>query len=255
MMRSSARKVLGVVGAFLLTAGVGCLAPFSNDEPPPDKGATAQPTPVSAPNRFSDRIAEIARSYESYSLPHKEMRATGFICDFNPSRFISGLVSANQTAKVSRSSDESTHGKKLYFLFLDPASVERDSSPNSAPHPVGQVVVKEAWHPELVPGGEMPRGEHTISRKLKVRRGEKWVEETLDFEPYVEHEGKLYHASKKSGLFIMYKMDPKTRGTDEGWVYGTATADGPFVLSAGRIESCIKCHKNAPHDRLFVASE
>jgi hypothetical protein len=49
----------------------------------------------------------------------------------------------------------------------------------------------------------------------------------------------------------MFKLDPKTPGTDEGWVYGTVSADGKQVTSAGRVESCMRCHQKAPHDRLF----
>ena len=49
----------------------------------------------------------------------------------------------------------------------------------------------------------------------------------------------------------MYKTDPKTPGTDEGWVYGTVTADGKKVTAAGRVQSCINCHQDARNDRLF----
>jgi hypothetical protein len=103
--------------------------------------------------------------------------------------------------------------------------------------PVGQVVVKEAWVPEEVKddGGR---------KEPAVRK--------VEFIPYARgKDGRLYHAKEKAGLFIMYKLDPKTPGTDEGWVYGTVTADGKKVTSAGRVESCMECHKDAPHDRLF----
>jgi hypothetical protein len=60
-----------------------------------------------------------------------------------------------------------------------------------------------------------------------------------------------YHAKEKGPLFVMFKVGPRTPGTDEGWVYGTATADGKRVTSAGWVESCMKCRQEAPHDRLF----
>ena len=53
----------------------------------------------------------------------------------------------------------------------------------------------------------------------------------------------------------MFKTDPQTPGTDEGWVYGTVTPDGQQVTSAGRVESCMMCHQGAPHDRLFGLPE
>jgi hypothetical protein len=86
---------------------------------------------------------------------------------------------------------------------------------------------------------------------VKVRRGETLVDETDRFLPYARQDGRLYHAAQKAGLFVMYKLDPGTPGTDEGWVYGTVSADGREVLSAGRVGPCMACHWDAPHDRLF----
>lgn len=57
--------------------------------------------------------------------------------------------------------------------------------------------------------------------------------------------------SKKFGLFIMMKLDPKTKGADQGWVYGTVSADGKTVSSSGRVESCMGCHVQTKNDRLF----
>jgi hypothetical protein len=53
----------------------------------------------------------------------------------------------------------------------------------------------------------------------------------------------------------MFKVDPKTKDTDNGWVYGTVTADGKKVTSSGKVESCMKCHQDAPHDRVFGLPE
>ena len=64
-------------------------------------------------------------------------------------------------------------------------------------------------------------------------------------------DGVRYRAGDASGLFVMYKLDPATPGTDDGWVYGTLTADGRTVTSAGVVESCAGCHARAPHDHLF----
>jgi hypothetical protein len=61
----------------------------------------------------------------------------------------------------------------------------------------------------------------------------------------------VYKAAKPAGLFVMMKLDPKTPGTDAGWVYGTLSADGKAVTAAGKVESCMKCHQDAKHDRLF----
>jgi hypothetical protein len=58
-------------------------------------------------------------------------------------------------------------------------------------------------------------------------------------------------STQKNGLFIVMRMGPSTPNSDEGWVYGTVTADGTKVTSAGRVQSCMECHVGAPHERLF----
>jgi hypothetical protein len=52
----------------------------------------------------------------------------------------------------------------------------------------------------------------------------------------------------------MLKLDPTTSGTVAGWIYGTVTPDGKTVTSAGKVESCMKCHEEAKGDRLFGLS-
>ena len=42
---------------------------------------------------------------------------------------------------------------------------------------------------------------------------------------YAFAEGKAYKTGAAAPLFVMVKLDPKTPGTDQGWVYGTTTAD------------------------------
>jgi hypothetical protein len=114
---------------------------------------------------------------------------------------------------------------------------------------VGQVVVKEAWAPEEVPAGTP---QTPVRRAARVRRGGAVEEVQEEFLPYARGaDGKFYHAKEKAALFIMLKLEPGTPGTDEGWVYGTVTPDGKRVTAAGRLESCMGCHQDAPHDRLF----
>src|SRR5262249_7691502 len=104
--------------------------------------------------------------------------------------------------------------------------------------PVGQVLVKEAWVPERVAddGKPLPHVQRSANQQMI---------------PYARKNDKLYHAREKGSLFIMFKMDPRTPDTDQGWVYGTVTSDRQKVTSVGRVESCMKCHEQAPHDRLF----
>lgn len=79
--------------------------------------------------------------------------------------------------------------------------------------PIGQTIVKESWEPSKV----------------------------ISVPPTV-----------KNALFIMTKVDPATKGTDNGWIYGTVTADGKTVTSGGRVQSCMGCHTGSTtHDRMF----
>jgi len=50
-------------------------------------------------------------------------------------------------------------------------------------------------------------------------------------------------------LFIMAKT-VDSDATDHGWIYGTVATDGT-VTSAGKVETCMHCHVDAPHGRLF----
>ena len=66
---------------------------------------------------------------------------------------------------------------------------------------------------------------------------------------------KVYKAAKQGDLFVMTKLDPKSPGTDEGWVYATLSPDGKKLTSAGMIESCMQCHRETKTDRLFGLSK
>jgi hypothetical protein len=96
---------------------------------------------------------------------------------------------------------------------------EDTQSGKIAVQPVGQALVKESFQP----GQGANPADSKSPRKLGA----------------------------KAALFVMFKTDAKTAGTDQGWVYGTLSADGKQVTSAGRIESCMGCHENARHDRLL----
>lgn len=58
---------------------------------------------------------------------------------------------------------------------------------------------------------------------------------------------------ERKDLFVMKKVgDPKTAGTDHGWVYGVVSPEGDSVRQSGKLEHCTGCHEKAPHDRMFA---
>jgi hypothetical protein len=218
----------------LLVAGLGVSALLY--AAPADKGGEK------ASERFHERLLEIARSYKDYGRLDDEYRWAPELCRLpNPG-----------VARFSGSKDEETHGKKLYSLFAKQRAeylVMDKGKTNS----MGQVVVKESWIPEEVTDAK-------AERKIIVTKGKpkEKDEDRIDlselgdhFLPYAVKGGKTYRAAKQAELFIMFKMDPKTPETDDGWVYGTVTPDGKKVTSAGKVESCMKCHQDAGHDKLF----
>jgi len=227
---------------------VGC----TEDGEPPSAEATVPSRPLNSQQgesagdaqQFNERLLEIARTYESYGRIDTTLR-WGVVYCAPPGGWTA-------SPRFSSSNDAATHGQKLYSLFVK----DRKRNPFGSnsyiragkPNRVGQVLVKEAWVPEVVKNDDP---QQAVTRKVKVRQGEEVVEEDDWFLPYAGKDGRLYRASRKSTLFIMLKLDPKTPGTDAGWVYGTVTADGKQVTSAGRVASCMKCHQKAPHDRLF----
>jgi hypothetical protein len=249
------RPLAIAAAAVLTTALTGCIdeSPSQGTQPTSD-GASATQS-VNDPGgwtdtRFEERLLEIARSYENYRRVDAECHWSWVACWARSPLGESPPVQA----AFSESGDAAPHGQKLYSLFVkewpDSYLTSDDYTlPAGRLNPVGQVVVKEAWFPEEVPDGGRPQ--ERITRTIKRRVGDALVDCTDTFIPYAYKDGRLYHAARKTGLFIMCKEDPQTPGTDDGWVYGTVTVDGGRVTSSGRVASCMACHRDAPHDRLF----
>lgn len=258
---------LSILVAFLVV--VGC---FKESLPPSlplpaETRETAPERPVRQES-FHARLLDIARDYQtSYELLEPEMKPAGFVCDFNPSRFVKGITPAatatpdpdipasattpSRSMKLSTSQDDATHGRKLYLVL----SRFRLLRLNDKPHPVGQAVVKESWVPEEVV--DTPENWKPILRVFHEPPSGKFVsvkpvEKPTLIVPCARSDGKVYRAARKYGLFVMFKTDPKTPDTDAGWVYGTVSADGGTVLSVGKLAACMKCHQDAPHDRIFA---
>ncbi len=167
------------------------------------------------------------------------------------------LIGTGPRVPVSASEDEATHGRKLYALWsLDataylalsglstrrlpgrtaPATPETPASPAAPASPSGaegcsQVMVKEAFEPVEMTSDE---GDGSLPDGLRpaVRDGKRWK------------------PGAPKGLFVMFRLDPKTPATDDGWVYGTLDPKGA-VTAVGRIASCRGCHVEARHGRLF----
>lgn len=125
---------------------------------------------------------------------------------------------------LSDAAAETPHGMKIYQAWAKDAGAYFHAAHEE--QPVGQVIVKESWTPKEV------------------------AEVALDSR-FAVSDGKYYTPDKPKELFIMFKDDPATPGTDEGWLYGIVSPDGKEVISPGHIKACADCHRQARHDRVF----
>jgi hypothetical protein len=203
----------------------------------------AAPVPPEPEKPFQKELLQVATEYRSWGRVDDQMRWAPADC----------RVSEPGKPKFSASTDADTHGQKLYSLFAKDRNAyfllgEKKSAA------VGQIVVKESWLPEEA----KDRQPGKIDLKDIVRTDPPADPKTSPlshagdhFYPFAAKDGKVFKASKPAGLFVMMKFDPTTEGTENGWVYGTISADLKQVTASGKVESCMKCHERAKYDRLF----
>ena len=172
--------------------------------------------------RFHAALIEAGANYaQDYGNLDDVMRWAPGLCRRPPSA----------TIRESASTDETTHGKKLYWLYAKDRDAYLKAGADVA-QPVGQVLVKEAFVAEPGPGEPRPDGWQPLTSAI-------------------ERDGRSWHAGAKESLYVLLKLDPGTEGTDRGWVYATLTPDGKTVTSAGRVATCMGCHTEGTHDRMF----
>jgi hypothetical protein len=176
--------------------------------PPPIEERAADSEAV-LPAEYEAQLTAFAEGYTAWHKVDDLMHWAPQLCK----------LPAKPALRPSRSTDEETHGRKLYYLYAR----HRDAylSGGSAAEQIGQVLVKEAFLPAHVDG-----------------IGANYVE------PGDPH-----------GLFLMARVDPSTPGTDDGWIYATFDAGSSKPTQAGRIESCMECHVRVGAGRLFGLPE
>jgi hypothetical protein len=163
--------------------------------------------------RFEKRLLQIVGEYrEQYPIVVHGLQWSPTMCLPPP-------------LSLSEARSDAPHGDKLYYPYVKLA--EPYSKGADRPQPVGQVIVKEAWFAEEV--------EENVSITTAS----------------AQRDGKTYVPGRPAGLFVMFKEDPASPGTDDGWVYGTVTPDHKRVTFAGRGTSCMDCHREAKPDRVF----
>lgn len=200
------------------------------------------PPPSSSLDAVSQDVSTVSSHYERWVRVSDWLYWSPWSCV---------LLGPGNMPTESTSGDEATHGRKLYFLFaMDPEAYlafsgrgeEAASYPKAAMRPgITQVIVKESWHPQ-----EVPEGEQSTASQADRNEPADIVKSST---------GKMYRKGDFAGLFIMMKYDNPPIPADDGWVYATVAADRKTILQSGRIDSCMGCHQNAPHGRLFGLAE
>lgn len=222
--------------------------PVKAPEPPkltgPDLAKTTDPKDAKALEKL---LLAIAGEYTKYARVSDRANWAPELCMIPPP---AGVQS-------SASTQEKTHGRKLYFLYAADAQaydkigwwaredLREKKDPKTYSNPVGTIVVKEAFKPAEVKDGEkVPDPPKTND-----------IRQPLMHPNYTTLDGKLYKTGDSAGLFIMVKLDPQKDArriaTDDGWVYATTSPDAKTITSSGVIESCIDCHKDTGRDRLY----
>lgn len=231
---------------------------------------------VPSTEEWITRVQEIAKTYESYGRVDRQYRWSPLDCRM-PQPMPPML-------HLSASDDQATHGQKLYTIFARktywdanrketgfarrptylPPFVKGQEGRARQASEVGQVIVKEAWVPIKMTDQERQAfttaQEAGKDKQLKVSKQESTHGKDLpnhiydhgdQLIPYALQNGQQYKRGDRAGLFIMFKVESTTPGTDQGWVYATVEKDMKTVTAVGVIASCAKCHAEAKHDRLI----
>lgn len=183
-----------------------------------------QPVPSPSPPAYAAELTQIAETYAAYGRVDDQTRWAPYMC---------AMPSAG-SIRVSKAETDATHGRKLYTVFAKDRDAYLEAVQTGA-SPVGQVLVKESWHPVQVDESNTEMNGFPYSSMRRTARTE---------------DGQLWKMGKKAGLFVMLKKDADTEGTDAGWVYATIDAEN-HILESGAIEVCVECHQQAPQGRLF----
>src|SRR4030095_15989232 len=181
-------------------------------------------------------------------------------------------IPPNGDAVASESTDDATHGGKLFLVFAR----FRGEYVGAQVQRAGQVIVKWSFHAveasdsqsrafnfqELMDpkkaatsplrvvsreGTSIPPS-HFLAARCAAGHPSRHAPPLMGI---VTHDGKGWRAGDPIGLFIMARGRDDDPDSDHGWRYATTSMDGRTVYSNGLVSSCMACHASAPRDRLF----
>ncbi|MCA9573919.1 MAG: hypothetical protein R3B40_27380 [Polyangiales bacterium] len=218
-------------------AGVGCTA-RQGDQPPTHPAESSEVAePAENDPTFHPLVRSAITAHERWGRVDDRLRVAPFDCRLPPP----------PPAHRSQSADVATHGGgKLFTVFaLDPETYGfprsvflADMGPPDVPCEacdahralvaagVRQVLFKDAYE--------------AVREAPTSGTGAQGGRERLLLP--VTHDGETLHAGRSLGYFMLIQLPADTPGTDEGWVYATATPEGS-ITSSGRVGPCMSCHQ------------
>lgn len=175
-------------------------------------------------------MEEAAAHYRSWDRVTGPMQWAPILCREPPS----------SSPRFSESPEGTIHGRKLFHLYAsDRAAYESVIGNRDDGRALS--LVKEVRLPVVLPGS----GDFASLRRHDAAG--------IAVSP---EDGRRYTPGEVVALFVMSRPGEVERaGTDEGWVYGIVDPDGQRVIDAGVIESCVECHRRAPHGRVFGVAQ
>jgi len=164
-----------------------------------------------------ERVQRIARDYPSWGELDTALRVAPFDCR--------GPRVTSAGSFTFSFAESGPHKAKLYRLYARDPAAYRGLESGAAQR--DQVLVKETFEakPFTMSGpGEPPK--NTV-----------WTQEG-GFRP-----------GAAAGLFVMMR-DSSAASDESAWTYATVAPTGELT-AVGRIDSCMRCHREAPYGGLF----
>jgi hypothetical protein len=143
------------------------------------------------------------------------------------------LPNSRPAPRFSASDDDATHGRKLFWVYAKQHGDHGYASTEASP--VGQVIVKENWHPLEVTSAE--------AEGLRAKG-----------QQVVTFGGKHWRPDGQADLFIMVKCEEGTPNTHNGWYYARMDPTDQKLISSDAA-SCLRCHRHGPYDSLHGLPE
>jgi hypothetical protein len=247
-------RTLPMIVVLLVVGGCSGAGSTPSKTPPPDStppvhveaDTTSSAEPGSVDPRFAETLLRAAAKYREWGRVDERPNLAPVLC-----RAPSGLDFGFPSHARLSGADDAQHGRKLYYLFAGLGEHGMGElygglgTPRAQAIPVGLTIVKQSW--AAVPSSRPIANEPVVFGEV--------LDMHLDAPApisWVEHDGQRLETGEQAELFVMAKVgEHDMDGTDAGWIYGTLTADGTRVTSAGLVQQCMDCHEAASHERLF----